>query len=232
VERAVDLRALRTAGVVVANSEMSRKDILQDTERSPPSVCVVRNGVDLAAFSPKSDFPRERAVVFVGHGFARKGLDTALQAVSLMPGVPLWVVGRDRNEGTYRRLAHKLGISDRVHFMGSVDDPASVMQRAGALVLPTRYDPSANVVLESMACGVPPVTTRYNGASEVLPMPWLVVDEPDDATAIAAALHRALAEPDIGMRCRQVAENWSQDRSYSEFAAVLVAADRARREGR
>ncbi|HCH63575.1 MAG: hypothetical protein CL927_08385 [Deltaproteobacteria bacterium] len=222
LERRFDQAGLRDAGTVVVNSELARRDVIADGSASSESVVVVRNGVDLERFSPLAESERDHAVVFVGHGFTRKGLATALSAMVHLPGWELRVVGRDRREAHYRSLAVELGVASQVRFLGAVDDIAPVVRRARALILPTRYDPSANVVLEAMACAVPPVTTRLDGASEVVPMPWLVVDEPTNAIAFAHAIRRAVADRELAARCRAAAEDWSLERSFSAFAATLV----------
>jgi UDP-glucose:(heptosyl)LPS alpha-1,3-glucosyltransferase len=193
-------------------------------------VVVVRNGVDLERCAPVAGEAREDVVVFVGHGFARKGLATAIEAMVHVPDLSLWVVGEDRREAHYRKLVRRLGLSPRVRFLGAVDDIPTVMRRARALVLPTRYDPSANVVLEAMACAVPPVTTRFDGASEVVPMPWLVVDEPTNAIAVSKAIRQAVADPLAGARCREAARAWSLEASFEQFAAVLLRAGSVRAE--
>ena len=230
MERSVDRRALGSARCVVVNSALARRDVLSDAQAAADDVVVVRNGVDLVRFSPVSGDAREDAVVFVGHGFARKGLATAIEAMVHVPGLSLWVVGEDRRKARYRRLAHRLGLSSRVRFLGAVDDIPAVMRRARALVLPTRYDPSANVVLEAMACAVPPVTTRFDGASEVVPMPWLVVEDPTDAIAVSKAIRQAVADPEVGSRCREAAMAWSTEESFEQFAAVLLRAATLRAE--
>lgn len=230
VECALDARALASAGRVVVNSELAKQDVLRDGHATTERVVVVRNGVNLDRFSPLPETEREQAIVFVGHGFARKGLSTALRALTEVPDVVLRVVGRERREGRYRTLAHRLGVASRVQFLGAVDDVASVMRRARALILPTRYDPSANVVLEAMACAVPPVTTRFDGASEVVPMPWLVVDEPTDASAFANAIQRAMSDPRVAERCREAASVWSRERSYAEFATTIIDVAKTRVE--
>lgn len=222
VECALDARALSSAGTVVVNSELARRDVLRDGHVAAERTVVVRNGVDLDRFSPLPETERERVVVFVGHGFARKGLSTALRALTQLPGFVLRVAGLDRREKRYRALAQRLGVASRVEFLGAVDDVVSVMRRARALILPTRYDPSANVVLEAMACAVPPVTTRFDGASEVVPMPWLVVDEPTDAGAFAQAVRRAMGDSQVAERCREAAAEWSRERSYAQFATTIV----------
>ena len=136
------------------------------------------------------------------------------------------MVGHDRRQQMYERMCLEHGVAGQVEFKGGSLDPSHWLRQAGALVLPTRYDPSANVVLESMACGVPPVTTATDGASEVVPMPWMIVDDPTDARAVARALRRALTEPGLGSRCREEAEKWTHHRSFSEFAQVLESACR------
>jgi len=226
VERRIDRRALQTAGVVVANSELGRTGILAEAGRRADRTPVVRNGVDLDIFRPlPASQRRADTICFVGHGFARKGLATALRALVHLPAVHLDVVGDDRRMPRYRSLSVTLGVADRVRFLGRVDDPGAVVSHSRALVLPTRYDPSANVVLEALACGVPPVTTHHDGASEVIPMPWLVVDDPDDAVAVAAAVARAMREPGLPAACREAAEAWPTERSFREFAEVLAVAE-------
>ena len=226
LERRLDRRALASAGVVVANSQLGQDGILAESGRTAERTPIVRNGVDLEAFRPRPQDERDPdTLVFVGHGFARKGLATAIRALALVPGLRLDVVGEDRRASAYMRLAGSLGLSERVRFLGRVDDPAEVLSRSRALVLPTRYDPSANVVLEALACGTPPVTTRHDGASEVVPMPWLVVDDPDDAVAVAAAVARAIDEVGVSRACRRAAEAWPQERSFRELAGVLAQAE-------
>jgi hypothetical protein len=56
-------------------------------------------------------------------------------------------------------------------------------------------------------------------------MPWLVVDDPDDAVAVAAAIGRAIREPGLPAACRSAAEAWPRERSFREFAGVLAATE-------
>ena len=69
------------------------------------------------------------------------------------------------------RLAHRLGVADRVRFAGYCSDMRNAYFAADFLVHPTFYDPCSHVVLEAMACGLPVITSRYNGASELLHPP-------------------------------------------------------------
>ena len=96
--------------------------------------------------------------------------------------------------GPWRREAERLGIADRVEFKGAAPDLAPLLRDADALLLPTRYDAFANVCLEAAASGIPVVTTASNGSAELLREAGIVVDDPDDAGALAAALD-ALGDP-------------------------------------
>src|SRR4029077_4893375 len=60
------------------------------------------------------------------------------------------------------------GLTRRVHFVGSVDDPERYYAEADLLVLPTRSDPWGIPLVEAMAAGMPVVTTRFAGAETVL----------------------------------------------------------------
>ena len=71
---------------------------------------------------------------------------------------------RRREVRPIRALAQRLGCADRVRFLGFRADPRDAYFAADFLVHPTFYDPCSLVALEALACGLPVVTTRYNGA--------------------------------------------------------------------
>lgn len=220
LELARDTRALKSAGIVVFNSEMARQDALRHHALDPGRLHVVRNGVDLERFRPVSAPQTEGRVLFVGHGWRRKGLQTALESLRHLPRLRLGVVGHDPHAGRYRRLAARMGVAERVDWLGATDRLHQVMPHALALVLPTRYDPSANVCLEAMACGVPVVTSGRDGAGEILPERWQVVARPDDAEGFAGALDRVLQTPSLRSASRASAENWPQSRAHRALAQL------------
>ena len=89
--------------------------------------------------------------------------------------------------GAIRALADRLGIADRVHFAGPVGDPERWMAAADLFVLPTIYDPFSNACLEAMASGLPVITTKANGAAEILEegRTGLVISDPCDVGGLA-----------------------------------------------
>ena len=97
------------------------------------------------------------------------------------------VAGRDEPR-PWRALAARLGVADRVDFLGPRDAMPALYAAADLLLLPTRYDPFANVCLEAAASALPVVTSASNGAAESLGEAGRVISECEDPRAYAAAL--------------------------------------------
>ena len=82
-------------------------------------------------------------------------------------------------------------------FVGRVEDPLPYYAAADCYVHPTYYDPCSLVVLEAAACGLPLVTSCYNGASELFRdgEDMLLVDDPADDAALADAMRTLFGAP-------------------------------------
>ena len=194
---------------IIANSRMVREEILRYYGANGPAIQVIYTGVDLARFRPAGAAPaqaalrqalgagsEDRVILFAGSGFERKGLRFLLEAAGRMRGMHglrIWVLGKG-NLHRSRSLADRLGIADRVYFAGVVTDPERWMAAADLFVLPTIYDPFSNACLEAMACGVPVVTTRANGAAEIMEE-WrtgAILADPRDVAGLADGMAELL----------------------------------------
>lgn len=223
VELRLDREAVMSARRVVANSHMAGAELQRWYGLPAERLTVIHNGVDLDRFTPSRTDPLPvpgPALVFLGNGFHRKGLETAIRALTELPGLHLAVVGADPRPRRFLGLAQRLGLTDRVHLIGPRPHPERWLPGAAALILPTRYDPFANVVLEALACGVPAITSGRNGASEILPEPWMSVPDPADAPAFARAVERALQDPRLRDRCRAAAESHPASAAYAHLLHV------------
>ncbi|MCK9378125.1 MAG: glycosyltransferase family 4 protein [Syntrophobacterales bacterium] len=188
---------------VIANSRQAADEVSRHYGVDPARIRVIYNGLDRARFYPLEPEarlalrhslgtpPAREVLLFVGSGFARKGLTYLLQAFGGLNNSPadLWVVGKG-HIAPYQRLAERLKVADRVRFWGPVPDAAPFYQAATVLALPTLYDPCSNVVLEALACGTPAVTTAANGAAEfIIPgANGAILPRPDDSVALREAL--------------------------------------------
>jgi len=224
---------------VIANSRQVRDEVIRHYGLDPDRIRVIVNGLDRERFYPleaeagaegrrRLGAPEDREIVlFVGSGFARKGLTYLLQAVGSLRDKPchLWVVGKGR-EASYRRLAEQLGVAERVKFWGPVPETAPFYQTATVLALPTLYDPCSNVVLEALACGTPVVTTAANGAAEFITPGenGVVIPQPDDISGLTDALATFLArarDPQVRRAAVQAVAGLSWEATVSQTLAVL-----------
>jgi teichuronic acid biosynthesis glycosyltransferase TuaC len=197
------------ANAVVSVSQALKARILElgvDAQQ----VTVLRNGVDLEHFAPEDKAEARRLcggwsgtwLLSVGNLIELKGHHLIIEALTRLPGVHLAIVGEGPNAAALRRLAEKLQVSDRVRFVGTLDQTAlrHYYCAADALVLASSREGMANVLLEATACGLPVVATPISGTPEVISAPAAGVLTADrSASAIVAAVENLLAAyPDRG----------------------------------
>ena len=183
-------------------------------------------GVDAALFAP---IDRARAkeqlavegplIVSAGSLTPYKGHCLALDAIRMIDGANLIVIGDGPQRGTLERRARALGLQGRVRFLGA--RPHGEMPfyfgAADVMLLPSSAEGLASVWIEALACGTPIVITDVGGAREV-------VDGPDsgrlihfDAHAAASAIRELLAAPPEPHSVRRVAERFSWERNSREL---------------
>ncbi|MCA2997850.1 MAG: glycosyltransferase family 4 protein [Rhodocyclaceae bacterium] len=200
---------------VICNSQMVKADISRHFNIDPAKLRVILSGVDTTVLHPglrelhraearKSlRIPKAAPVaLFVGSGFERKGLIGFLMGLADQSGharltresVRGIVVGHDKHMTRFQSFADQLGLSDRVVFVGGVNDVRPFYAAADIFVLPTLYDPLPNACLEAMACGLPVITSTASGAAELITngVEGFVVDALD-TPAIADAIEASLA---------------------------------------
>jgi UDP-glucose:(heptosyl)LPS alpha-1,3-glucosyltransferase len=147
---------------------------------SADKIDVVRNGVPLDRFRFDPEL-REKsraelklkqdqiALLFAGSGWERKGLLFAIEAMALCKNRKMRLLVAGRGEaGPYRTTPLRFWREDPVQFLGEVADVVPVYAAADIFILPTIYDPFSNACLEALASGLPVITTRSNGFSEII----------------------------------------------------------------
>ncbi len=232
--------------LVVVNSHMVRGHFQRHYNVPAEDLYVVRSAIDPNRF-PEADrlrrrlewrqhwviAPDETVGLFAAMNYRLKGLDPLLHAVARLPrgaGPPfrLLVVGNPES-GAYQRLVRRLGIADRVRFAGHCPEMRNAYFASDFLVHPTFYDPCSLVVLEALACALPVITTRYNGASELLrPLQeGYVIDDPHDHDRLAWAMAQLL-EPSRRSACAQAARRtaalWTFEHHYRQLLQVFTEA--------
>lgn len=173
--------------------------------------------------------PEQSVALFCGMNYRLKGLEPLLEAVRRVEGPLHLLVAGNKHIGNYERLARRLGIADRVRFVGYCADMRNCYFAADFFVHPTFYDPCSHVVLEAMACGLPVITSRFNGASELMTAPreGFVIDDPHDVAHLAWCLTQLL-DPARRASCAQAARRtgaqWTFEHHYRQMLAVFAEA--------
>lgn len=183
----IDDRLYRAPGprLIIANSDMVRRELAAHYPHVAQRVRVIYNGADPDRFTPElKERHRDRVRselgipahalvgVFVGHDWRRKGLHTFIEALGILArkGTARPACGIVVGRGKRRRasaFARRRGAAGLLRFVGAAQ-PDAYYGAADLGVLPSYYDPCANVTVEALACGLPVLTSVHNGAFELL----------------------------------------------------------------
>jgi glycosyltransferase involved in cell wall biosynthesis len=218
--RRMILWAARSAVAVIAVSEALRQSMIRLGVEGA-KISMLRNGVDLSAFRPvdRAAVRRRMAtdglvLLTVGKIQESKGQGIVVEALTQVPGATLLIVGAGPEENRVRALAMKLGVQDRVRFVGPVAHAAltDYYNAADVMVLATAREGWPNVVLESLACGTPVIASNVGGVPEIITTNvagrMLAARTPD---CVAATLRELMANPPDRAAVRAHAERYSWD---------------------
>ena len=216
---------------IIVNSEMVRREILENFSFPAERIHLVRNGVDVARcrsgnrastrarFGVRDD---EFLLLFAGSGWERKGLAFVLAALRKLgsPRIKLLVAGKGKRPCCAPANAI---------FAGPMPNLEDAYAAADLFVFPPIYEPSANVCFEALAAGLPVVTSACNGAAEIIEpdINGTVLQNPADIGALVEAIRYWQARPTA--RPVPLKADLSIERNVRETLAVLelAASERA-----
>ena len=207
---------------VVALSRYVARQLREHYGLSDDCIAIIPNGAELPEVSlverahlrqrVRAGFniePEAVAFAFAAMNPRLKGVMPLLHATKLLAerGLRPVVMLAGRIGYAEQHLAASLGIRDLVRIVGTTDHMLDLYCAADVTILPTYYDPSSRVVIESLLAGTPAISTAYNGASDFLRREdgrWCgrVIDDPGDVPALAQAMAE-LMDPQELCRCRQ-----------------------------
>jgi glycosyltransferase involved in cell wall biosynthesis len=165
----------------------------------------------------------EHAPLLLGMGRLHKvkAHDVSLKALVLYPEAYLWIAGAGSLEHELKALAQRLGVSDRVRFLGWRSDASALYRTADVCLFPSRYEPLGNTVIQAWAHGCPIVAAASQGPGV------LITDDVDglltpldDATALAAAARRVVEDQALAPRLVEA----GLARISTEFSQAAVVA--------
>lgn len=160
---------------VIGISETVRGGLRQKFEL--PKVECVHNFIDLNAVckgyhealpSTVQRLTTAFNLISIGRHTRVKGYDLLLKAVASLPDIGLYLVGEGIDTTPLKALASKLGMSDRVVFLGQQNNPYPYLQLAHTYVCPSRHEGFNIAIIEAMASGLPVIATDCAGPREIL----------------------------------------------------------------
>lgn len=198
----VQLDMFRLCDRVVCNSRAAAQRLIVGG-LSERKISVIGNGLPLEVFAETTPaLPRENHLLRVGM-IARMNADyknhrgflrAAARIAGRFSGAEFVLIGDGPLRRELERLAEELGIRNRVRFLGDRRDIAAVLAALDVSVVPSNSESLSNVVLESMAAGVPVVATRVGGNEELLSAERGLVVAPNDDGALVEGIERLLQD--------------------------------------
>lgn len=241
---------------IIAMSKLAADQIRGRYGLSGDEVEVIYNGIDLARFKPQRDAaadefrhqlgvkPGELVCLLVGNDYRRKGVETVIDAASILAHDASFtrrfrfaVVGKERHarEQELIRKSKDLGVQELVKLHGPMPRIERFFSAADVFVLPTRFDIFGQVVLEAMASGVPPIVSKTAGAAECVKdgVTGFVLDDPRDAKALADRVRRLAEDPALLAKMREeavkAAQQYSWDRHFQRVLEIYEDVARAKK---
>ncbi len=235
--------ANRNVKKIIAISKMVKDDVMRYYRVPEEKISIVTNCVDLERFHPKN---RRRyrtlkrrelgidektlVLLFAGNNYRLKGLRQLLGALASLrlsfpnQSICLLVAGRGQVR-RYARLASKLGVRGCTTFLGAVQGMEQYYAASDIYVHPTFYDPCSLTVLEALASGLPTITTRFNGAADVITSEkgGKVIDDPgniEDLVQSIAFFFDTERRDEARIVARRWMESYSPDRHFEKILEI------------
>ena len=240
---ALERKALRSARVIIANSEQTRRDVIECLGIAPERVRVIYLGsephwklVNTEARCESRDrmhmAENRPLVAFVGalgHD-NRKGFDILWKAWRNLCARPEWdadliVAGGGRALKAWRYRVADAGLRHRIRFLGHVERISDVLAAADLLVSPVRYEPYGLNVHEALCCGVPAIVSSAAGVAERYPAElrdWLL-PKPDCVEDLVARLSDWRRSPAAWKQRVRPMTQQLRERTWEDMAAEMFA---------
>jgi glycosyltransferase involved in cell wall biosynthesis len=227
--------ALACTRAVIANSQTTARALVADYGVPEDRITVAPPGTDRPAAIPsREEHAGPVRLLAVGAIVPRKGYDVLVTALDTLRTLDwrLTVVGDARDPDAARALKAQIadaGLGERIEFAGAVarDRLPALCAAADVFVLPSRYEGFGMAYAEAIAHGLPVIGTTAGAIPDTVPPEAGVLVRPDDASALAAALRRLIADTAARTRlaagARAAAETLPTWRGSAEKFAAAIA---------
>ena len=249
----IEKRLCQSADRIIATNPQERDDLIELYHTDPEKITIIPCGVNLDLFQPLSQEESKKEIAFstddflityVGRLEERKGIDTLLEAISLVdnPGIQVVIVGgpptdkpflswAELSEEPYQKYMAKIeqyGIEKQVTFTGGKhqDQLSKYYSAADVTIIPSYYEPFGMTAIEAMACGSSVIASRVGGLkSTVVENKVGTLFEPKNATQLAEKIKIVFDQPLMNAEMKRntrpyVEENFSWKTVAKSIAGV------------
>lgn len=173
-----------------------------------------------AALSAQPNTFAPHSMICVSLLIERKRIHLAIEALALLPGERLLIVGNGPLESELKALAHKLGVDDRVTFAGKQTREATLalIAQSRVLIHPSRQEGSGGVIGEAQTLGTTPVVISGSGAETAVKLGGSGEISGDTPESLADAAREALTKP------ATASDRWGEVRIPGMLAGWYAAA--------
>jgi len=192
---------------------------------------VIPNGVDIRLFEGASVPHEGLSLITTSRLVYKNGIDDVILALPLLPQVRFRIYGTGSDEEMLKKLSEKLGVGERVEFLGQMEHSQlpSALHKADIFIRPSRSEGMGNSFIEAMAAGLPVIATQEGGIRDFLFDPKLNPDKdptgravnPHDPEGVAQAVKLYLADKEMTKRIVSNAKKMVQEK----YDWKLVAQD-------
>ena len=211
-------------------SEFMKAFVVEEMDADPKDCTIISNAVDTDLFSPK---PIEKDdsvfhLIAVGKLNYNKNQQFLVRVIAELnkKGIEadLTLLGSGAEEPKLKNLASELGIAERIHYPGTVDNPEEFLNKADVLVHASHYEAFGLVLLEAMACGKPVVCFNDGGPAEVAVdgLNGFVIKR-DDLEGFAHAVEKLAKNEDLYSELSKNALEFSQKYGLEQYAEKVLA---------
>jgi len=232
----LEKKCLHNSKIIIANSKMVKEDIIQSYGIDPNKITVIYNGFNpLEGLSYENSISKlekefninsnQSIILYVGSGYKRKGVHELLQILSQLSdkNFVAFIIGKEKKYKDYQKLIKAFSLEGKVKILGVRNDVTDFYVVADIFILPSRYEPFGNVVLEAMSYGNVVFTTKRTGASELLKEEF-IMDGPND-NSIIKKIDNYLINPNLMIEEKQknisIAMQYSVERNQLKTLEVI-----------
>jgi UDP-glucose:(heptosyl)LPS alpha-1,3-glucosyltransferase len=229
---------------IIAISQMVRSDMASFYGINEKEIELIYNGVDTEKYNPNT---RERmrgpmrrqlgisddhiAFLFISYDLRKKGIVPLIKATAELKksdvgNLKVLVVG-ERPSRSVLKLVSRLGLEDIVLFIGPTTNTQEYYANCDAFVLPTYYDACSLVVLEALCCGLPVITTAFNGAAGIITdgKDGYVISHPPAFTELAQRMKMLMSQERreaMSQAASATGEKYSVKKNHREMMTVFA----------